>query len=237
MFHLVHGRFNLLQQLNIEMTLHSLLAVSLVGASSALASTTGSYVWPSPKTDFLEALTYQESGYNQLAFTNLVRNCPGVAIGIGRSTSAEWVRTAYHDMATADVNTGLGGMDASISFEISRSENVGSAFNKTLIQFLPFLSSRSSMADLIAMGAISAVYGCSRGSVTIPFRGGRIDATEAGPVGVPLPQEDLSTHTASFARQGFNVSEMIGLVACGHTLGGVHGVDFPDIVNVTRVPV
>jgi catalase (peroxidase I) len=128
-------------------------------------------------------------------------------------------------------------MDASISFEVSRPENVGSAFNKTLSQFSPFLSTRSSMADLIAMGAISSVYTCSRGSVIIPFRGGRIDATEAGPAGVPQPQQDLSTHTAIFARQGFNTSEMIGLVACGHTFGGVHGVDFPDIVNITHMPV
>ena len=41
-------------------------------------------------------------------------------------------------------------------------------------------------------------------------------------------------HLSSFKRQGFNRDEMIGLVACGHTLGGIHGVDFPEIVDVVN---
>jgi hypothetical protein len=49
----------------------------------------------------------------------------------------------------------------------------------------------------------------------IKFRGGRIDATEANKPGVPEPQQDLDAHIASFARQGFTQTEMIGLVACG----------------------
>jgi catalase (peroxidase I) len=80
------------------------------------------------------------------------------------------------------------------------------------------------------MAAVIAVGSCSNGKVIIPFRGGRVDAAGPGPSGVPQPQEDLASHTASFARQGFNVSEMITLVACGHSIGGVHGVDFPEIV-------
>jgi hypothetical protein len=43
----------------------------------------------------------------------------------------------------------------------------------------------------------------------IPFRGGRIDATEAGPPGVPQPQDTLASHKATFARQGFTAEEMI----------------------------
>jgi catalase (peroxidase I) len=74
-----------------------------------------------------------------------------------------------------------------------------------------------------------AVPAC--GGPQIPFRGGRIDATSAGPAGVPEPQQDLASHTASFARQGFSPTEMIGLIACGHTVGGVHQVDFPDILD------
>ena len=85
------------------------------------------------------------------------------------------------------------------------------------------------MSDLIALGTIYAVRACSGPS--IPYRAGRIDATGPGSKGVPEPQGDLATHTASFAKQGFNVSEMIGLVACGHTLGGVHEQDFPTIVQ------
>lgn len=69
------------------------------------------------------------------------------------------------------------------------------------------------------------------GGPIIPFRMGRIDAVVAGPPGVPEPQEDLAAFTESFRRQGFTKEEMIGLVACGHTLGGVRFPDFPQIVD------
>ncbi|KAJ6483281.1 heme peroxidase [Mycena sanguinolenta] len=86
-----------------------------------------------------------------------------------------------------------------------------------------------SVADVIAMATINAVVGC--GGPVIPFKGGRIDATEAGPATVPEPQQDLPSHIASFAAQGFNETEMIMLVACGHSLGGVRQVDFPLVVT------
>jgi hypothetical protein len=34
-----------------------------------------------------------------------------------------------------------------------------------------------------------------------------------------------------FRLQGFNATEMIQLVACGHTIGGVRSVDFPQVVT------
>jgi hypothetical protein len=68
------------------------------------------------------------------------------------------------------------------------------------------------------------------GGPKIDFRGGRVDATEAGPAGVPEPQDTLQSHTAAFARMGFTPTEMIQLVACGHSLGGVQNAAFPTIV-------
>jgi hypothetical protein len=68
------------------------------------------------------------------------------------------------------------------------------------------------------------------GGPHIDFRGGRVDATEAGPPGVPQSQDSLKSHTAAFARIGFSPKEMIQLVACGHTIGGVQRAAFPDIV-------
>ncbi|KAG6842677.1 hypothetical protein H0H93_003854, partial [Arthromyces matolae] len=85
------------------------------------------------------------------------------------------------------------------------------------------------VADLIAIGAVLGAASC--GGPVIPYRAGRIDASEAGPATVPEPQQDLQSHIASFQRQGFNQSEMIALVACGHTLGGVRSADFPTIVD------
>lgn len=57
-----------------------------------------------------------------------------------------------------------------------------------------------------------------------------MDALTAGRLGVPEPQQTLQSHTESFRQQGFSPTEMIGLVACGHTLGAVRTADFPDIV-------
>lgn len=78
------------------------------------------------------------------------------------------------------------------------------------------------------MGTVLAVAAC--GGPLIPFRAGRIDATGPGPDTVPLPEETLASHIESFRRQGFTPTEMIILVACGHSLGGVRQVDFPQIV-------
>jgi hypothetical protein len=61
------------------------------------------------------------------------------------------------------------------------------------------------------------------------FRGGRVDATQAGPPGVPSVEFDIQSLTESFARQGFTPTEMIQLVACGHSIGGVTRQDFPNV--------
>lgn len=192
------------------------------------------YTWPDPQIDLLESIRFQQNGFRQYGLAFGVVPCHSMANmqETGRSDSAEWFRTAYHDMATADVQAGTGGIDSSIAFETDREENKGKAFNESIGFFVAFHSARSSMADMVALGALFSVESCSNGEVMIPFRGGRQDVTEAGPLGVPQPQEGLDSHTAAFARQGFNTTEMIGLVACGHSIGGVHGSNFPEIVDV-----
>ena len=201
----------------------------------------GEYVWPNPATDYLEFQLYEQSGFQVNSAASFIAPCGKVPFGKGRSAPAEWLRTAYHDMATADVVAGTGGIDASIGYELQRDENPGAGFNETLGNLIQFMTPRSSMSDLIAMAALFAVEACSDGKIVIPYRGGRIDAGKAGPTGVPKPEEDLKSHTDNFKKQGFTMEEMIGLVACGHTLGGVHGVDFPEIVplqneSVPRCP-
>lgn len=54
--------------------------------------------------------------------------------------------------------------------------------------------------------------------------------------GVPEPQQDLATHTANFARQGFTPTEMISLISCGHSFGGVQRSAFPGIVPAGADP-
>ncbi|KAL9123889.1 MAG: hypothetical protein Q9217_006724 [Psora testacea] len=148
---------------------------------------------------------------------------------LGRQTAAEWIRVAFHDFVTADVPTRSGGLDASIGFEATRGENVGTAFNDALINFSYYFSKAVSMADLIALGTVMAAGHC--GGTPVSMRGGRVDATAAGPSGVPQPQDDLQKQLLDFSNAGFNRDDTIALTACGHSLGGVHKNIFPDVIT------
>ncbi|RPD56155.1 heme peroxidase [Lentinus tigrinus ALCF2SS1-7] len=206
--------------------LSSLLFLSLVSA----------YTWPDPKLDELESQIYDLFGYNFNAFPGFptaVNPCTLDFFDTGaanknRSNAADWIRTAYHDMATYNTADGTGGLDGSIQYEQDRAENVGDGFNNTIRFFQTSLSRYLSVADSIAIAAKIAIEVC--GGPDIPFRGGRIDATGPNNPGVPEPQQDLASHTAAFKRQGFNPTEMITLVACGHSFGGVQHSAFPDTV-------
>lgn len=197
-------------------------------ASFAGEFVAGEYVWPD-KNDYIEDVWTLQSGFNKMGFVDPIITCGFGQNSPGRQNTAEWVRTAYHDMSTADVDAGTGGLDASIMFETERGENKGDAMNNTLGHFVNYYSPRSSAADLLALAVVGSMAMCN--GYQIPFRIGRVDATEAGPTGVPEPQQDLATHTAKFAKQGFSQSEMIELVACGHSLGGIHGANFPEITH------
>ncbi|KAJ7445555.1 heme peroxidase [Mycena galericulata] len=213
----------------------------------AFFATAGAYIWPSPQLDALEAARFDQSGFNALPMALFVSPCDLFIFGntgaTGRSDAADWIRTAYHDMATYNITDGTGGLDASIRFgeEQARPENVGDGFNNTFSVLLGFSTRYISIADIIALGTIIAIENC--GGPEIAFRGGRVDAGVPNAPGVPEPQQDLDSHMASFARQGFTQTEMIGLVACGsvillsinqhiHTFGGVQHDPFFDIVGV-----
>ncbi|KAL0575765.1 hypothetical protein V5O48_006208 [Marasmius crinis-equi] len=177
--------------------------------------------WPDLRMERLEEQLWGDGGIPLI---------PGRCTPRNNSTiSAEWVRLAYHDMATHNIEDGTGGLDASIAFELDRAQNVGVGMTASVNDFLPFTDPGVSLADAIALGTVLGVASC--GGPFIPFRGGRVDATSAGPATVPEPQQDLASHTESFRRQGFTQSEMIGLVACGHSLGGVRRDDFPEIIQ------
>jgi hypothetical protein len=80
------------------------------------------------------------------------------------------------------------------------------------------------------MAVVTGVQGCQ--GPAIPYSYGRTTATVASPALVPEPQQPLSDHISAFKRMGFNQTEMIEMVACGHTVsGGVRRVDFPAIVQ------
>ncbi|KFY97855.1 hypothetical protein V500_01899 [Pseudogymnoascus sp. VKM F-4518 (FW-2643)] len=204
------------------------LPLTLLAAAAALAPCLAAdQTWPS-SIDELEDIMFLTAGYRKRTFTDSVIPCDKSPNTAGRINAAEWIRTAFHDMATADTYNGIGGLDASLQFEIGRSENIGPAFETTFIFLQAFLSVRSSISDLLALSMYTAVRAC--GGPIVPIRAGRIDATESGATGVPVPENPTQTFVAQFLRMGFNTSEMIELTACGHTIGGVHAAQFPLIV-------
>ncbi|KAJ8092122.1 hypothetical protein PM082_021654 [Marasmius tenuissimus] len=193
-----------------------LLNLSLTGRSLAALHPQ----WPSLHKEELESLIWDNE-----VLEGFTRDC---RTRDNSTVAAQWVRMAYHDMSTHNVDDGTGGLDASIVFELDRPQNIGQGMLSSFGDFLTF-GPVISLADNIAAGTIIGTVSC--GGPLIPFRGGRKDVTSAGPATVPEPQQDLASHTESFRRQGFTQSEMIALVACGHTFGGVRGTDFPDIVH------
>ncbi|KAI1763016.1 heme peroxidase [Hypoxylon sp. FL1150] len=185
--------------------------------------------WPSPN-DELEEIMYQVSGFRGRGFGGTVIPCSNEASGPGRQNAAEWLRAAFHDMATTTYlsNVRAGGLDGSLQYELLSSDNLGPGFNTTLKFMADYYTSRSGVADLIALGVYYAVRSC--GGPVVPVAGGRVDATAGGPIGVPLPQNTAFTFSQQFARMGFSTTEMIQATACGHSIGGVHDTEFPEIV-------
>ncbi|KAK0638658.1 hypothetical protein B0T16DRAFT_228203 [Cercophora newfieldiana] len=205
-----------------------LTAAAFAGLLS-FAATTGRAdpTWPAA-TDEMEEIVFQLQGFKGRLFNDLINPCNNEAAGPGRVTASEWLRLAFHDMATANRFSQTGGLDASVQFELNNGENTGPGHATSLQFFANYLSSRSSMADLIAAGAYASVRAC--GGPIIPLRMGRRDAASANNVGVPQPQNSVATFRQQFDRMGFTAAEMVQVVACGHTLGGVHTAEFPQIV-------
>ena len=197
------------------------LAAAQMGLLNMLPAT-AEYVWPSIH-DHMEDLLVLQGGYIRQGFVDstdyplhdvlMTRNLYVLDVAPctrapspERQTAAEWIRTAFHDMATYDKATGTGGLDASIQFETDRSENAGDAFNGTLMSNNNYFTSRSSSADLVALALVVAIGSC--GGPKIPLRVGRVDAAEGGVLGVPEPQQDLETHKQKFAKAGFNTGRL-----------------------------
>ncbi|KAF7333698.1 Peroxidase [Mycena venus] len=170
---------------------------------------TTAYIWSSPQLDALESLRFEQ------AFADLIQPCDSFSFDSGdagsrsgRSNAADWIRAAYHDMATHNIADGTGGMDASIRFdeEQARPENAGDGFQNTLLAILARSNRYLSIADVLALGAVFA-FDNWQTRTSLPLLG-----------------------------KGFTQAEMIGLVACGNTFGGVQHAPFPDIVSELNDP-
>ncbi|KAF8186579.1 heme peroxidase [Mycena galopus ATCC 62051] len=195
-------------------------------------ATADAYIWPSPQLDALESARFDQEGFNANAsLMEFIQPCDTFLFGgsnTGRSDAADWIRTTYHDVATHNITDGTGGLDASIRFA---EEQARAELNVCRMSVKQHHAHRVFASHSLHFQFLAIIISSS-GGPEIAFRGGRIDAAQANAPGVPEPQQDLDSHTAAFARQGFTQTEMIGLVACGHTFGGVQHAFFLDIVNV-----
>ncbi|KAI9050226.1 hypothetical protein LZ554_006365 [Drepanopeziza brunnea f. sp. 'monogermtubi'] len=194
--------------------------------------------------DMMEEMEHHlvdNAGMNNSPFVAAVKPCSNY-VGFQpdpqnrrEETAAEWIRIAFHDFVTGDVASGMGGLDASIGFEADRPENKGVFVDDTLRFFAPTTTAYFSMSDHIALGVVVAVANCAGTAPGMQPKAGRIDAMAAGPSGVPTPSTGLPETLARFGAAGFSPSDTIALTACGHSLGGVHSVNFPEIVPSSAV--
>ncbi|KAF8750532.1 peroxidase family [Rhizoctonia solani] len=205
--------------------------LALLALFANLAS--ADWTWPHPVWDEIEEITQVQGGVFRSGVLDGVTPCGSFPQSgnsdPSRQASSEWLLTAYHDAITHNAQEGTGGVDASLIWETNRAPN-GRAFNGTFGFMLNYYSIRASMSDLIALATYTAVRNCQ--GPPLIMRAGRIDATGPAPDGfVPGPSDSITTLLSKFANAGFNKTDMIQMVACGHTIGGVHGQFFPELTG------
>src|SRR6266487_626025 len=80
---------------------------------------TAAPTWPS-SIDELEDIMFLNTGYQARSFADPVTPCTSEGVE-GFINAAQWLRLAFHDMATGNTFTGVGGLDASVVFEMTSS--------------------------------------------------------------------------------------------------------------------
>ncbi|KAJ7900220.1 heme peroxidase [Mycena olivaceomarginata] len=188
----------------------------------------GDYHWPSPLIDQLEGLLYEgkQEGLPDRAvdFVAQLNGC--TPRDNNESIAAEWIRFAYHDMATHNVDDELEHAFSTVLAKLLIApQNVGGGMQRARFDFIDFPNKYVSYSDVIAMGVVLATVEC--GGPIIAYRGGRIDAMFAGPPGVPTPEQPVEDFIETFRKQGFTQEEMIS---------GVHNPDFETLVPPGDIP-
>ncbi|RKO92777.1 heme peroxidase [Blyttiomyces helicus] len=144
--------------------------------------------------------------------------------------NAAWIRTVFHDCAGGSTLDNTGGLDGSLQFELSRTENAGLA--PTIGFFQSFVEPGVSLADVIALGGVASVAFC--GGPVIPYHPGRVDATTANPTGrVPSATSNLQFLYGVAGRLGLVASEQVALFQGVHTYGGAHSANSPGVTSQT----
>jgi L-ascorbate peroxidase len=146
-----------------------------------------------------------------------------------------FIRAAFHDAGTFDRISKTGGADGSLQFELSRRENLGLEEIVEISKRLA-LEKGASLADVLAYGAVLSVRVC--GGPAVPFRHGRIDATQANPTGrLAGPSSTAKQLRAVFVdRMGFTIPEFVALNGGGHTVADLNSENNPGDRTVQPGP-
>ncbi|MCR9141090.1 MAG: 2Fe-2S iron-sulfur cluster-binding protein [bacterium] len=140
---------------------------------------------------------------------------------ISRDQSPQYLRLLFHDAASARVDSGTGGCDGSVRFEMDRAQNEnlrGCARVLTQIQTEFALNDvEVSFADLLVFAGALAVEICE--GPQIPLETGRRDAEGPTPEGfIPEETDALPTLVERFAAMGLNTQDLV-VLSGAHTLG------------------
>ncbi|KAF8963750.1 heme peroxidase [Flammula alnicola] len=170
------------------------------------------YQWPSPQYDALEGFLYEggDRVSGDVKISEIAANCRN-RTSPDSNVAAEWLRFAYHDMATHNITDGTGGLDASIFYELDRPENIGDGMQNTVSDF------RFTATKYVSLPILSPL---------LPSGGWHLAEVHKSSF-----EEDGQMLQVLFRLQGFTRAEMITLVACGHTIGAVRSADFPDVAK------
>ncbi|KAL8109921.1 putative L-ascorbate peroxidase 6 [Apium graveolens] len=131
------------------------------------------------------------------------------------------LRLVFHDAGTYEADTGLGGMNGSIVYELDRPENGGLKKSLKILQKAKSeidVIQKVSWADMIAVAGAEAVSLC--GGPSIPIQLGRIDSMVPDPEDkLPAESLDASTLKQCFEKKGFSTQQLVALSGA-HTIGG-----------------
>lgn len=138
------------------------------------------------------------------------------------------IRQGFHDAATWDKNSAYGGADGSLllSDELSRPDNRGleEIGAQTKTWYNKYKQYGAGMADLIQVGALTAVVSCPGGPRIRNFVG-RKDNSKAGPTGkLPNPFQDAKSLIDLFSAKTFTSNDLIALIGA-HTASKQKFVD------------
>lgn len=131
--------------------------------------------------------------------------------------AAAFLRMAFHDAFTYDLETGLGGANGSIRFEMDRGESSGAL--PRAMDVLKVMQRKTGLGwgDTIAVAGAAAVEATGGPAIDVPL--GRPNASKGDPTGI-LPNPDMSVADLRklFAPRGFDDTDIVALSGA-HTLG------------------